>query len=148
MSKILAFLVLLPLIVLLLLKAVAFYEYDTKQRYIKNILDTVAYKVKITGVLTAEECLDIRDRLNKLARFDGDCIKMSYGTCENGLISDNLQAYTEGNVLYKGEVFDIYVKSADVSNLSMLYNLGVSEDESKNLRYVAKAVCRVEYSSP
>lgn len=146
MSKILAFVVIFPLIAMLLFKAVAFYEYDTKQRYIKNVLDNAAYKVKITGVLTAEEYNKISIELNKIEQFQAQGIEMTYGTWTDGINFENLLPYSEGTILSKGDAFKICVKSANVSNFSMIQNLGVSEDESKNLRYFAKAVCRVEYS--
>jgi glyceraldehyde-3-phosphate dehydrogenase/erythrose-4-phosphate dehydrogenase len=55
MNKIYAFIIIVPVIAMLMFKAVFMYEYDTKQRYIKDLVDTAAYKVKITGIFSADD---------------------------------------------------------------------------------------------
>ena len=146
MTKILSFVVIAPLIVILLLKASAFYEYDTKQRYIKNLVDGVAYKVKLTGVFDTEGADDLKKELEKLIKLDEKSIVMKYSTNQSISISEESIPYTQGFQLERGSTFSVSVKSANVSQFSLLQNLGVSNDENKNLRYVAKAVCCVEYA--
>lgn len=144
MSKIYAFLIIVPFIALLLLQGILFYEYDTKQRYIKDISDSTAYIVKITGVLTTDGYSELKTKLNKLGRFGDDSIKLMKGVYTNGILA-GMTPYIIGTQLYKGDAFLIYVKSAEVSNYSRLQNGGVNTDDSKNLYYCAKAQCRVEY---
>lgn len=144
MNKILVFVVIFPLIALLMIKGVFFYEYDTKQRYIKDLLDSTAYAVKITGVLTAEEYADLKTKLNRFGVFDDGSIVMQKGNYMNGTLG-NLSSYTLDTRLNKGDAFLIHVKSANVSNYSRIQNGGVSQDDTGNLYYKAKALCRVEY---
>lgn len=144
MSKVYSFIIIIPLIAMLLFKGVFFYEYDTKQRYIKDLLDGTAYIVKITGVLTQDEYNRLKTNLDKYATFGNNSIILKKGIYSNGniLISE---PYTLGTRLTKGDAFMIYVKSDNVSNYSRIENLGVSTDDTKNLYFKAKAVCRVEY---
>lgn len=144
MSKIYAFIIIVPFIALLMFKGIFFYEYDTKQRYIKDISDSTAYVVKITGVLTMDEYSKLKTKLNRFSRFEDSNIILMKGVYNNGTLS-SLTSYTLGTQLNKGDAFLIYIKSADVSNYSKLQNGGVNPDDTQNLYYCAKAQCRVEY---
>lgn len=147
MSKIYAFVIMIPFIAMLLFKGVSFYEYDTKQRYIKDLVDTIAYKVKITGVLTTDEYLEFSTKMNNLAKFQDSPEGKSIVLMKAKYVEGNLfgaSDYLLGEVLTKGDAFIIYVKSSDVSNYSRIENGGVNENDTKNLYYKAKAVCRVE----
>ena len=129
---------------LLLFKGVLFYEFDTKQRYIKDLADSTAYVVKITGVLTAGGYSELKTKLNRYSRFDDANIILRKGVYTNGNLS-NLTPYVLGTQLSKGDAFLIYIKSAGVSNYSKLQNGGVNPDDTQNLYYCAKAQCRVEF---
>ena len=144
MSKIYAFIFIVPFIALLLFKGILFYEYDTKQRYIKDLSDNTAYVVKITGVLTTEVYSELKVKLNKFARFEDANIILMKGVYDNGTIT-NMTVYILGTQFNKGDAFLIYIKSADVSNYSKLQNGGVNSDDTQNLYYCAKSQCRVEY---
>ena len=144
MSKIYVFIVIVPVIAFLMFKGIFFYEYDTKQRYIKDLIDSMAYEVKITGVLTSDEYSDLKTKLNSFAKFDDTGIILEKGTYIDGILS-NLTTYNLNTQLSKGDAFLIYVKSSNVSNYSRMQNGGVSADDSQNLYYKAKAQCRVEY---
>ena len=144
MSKIYAFIIIVPFIALLMFESIFFYEYDTKQRYIKDLADSTAYVVKITGVLSVDEYSEMKTKLNKYARFDDVNIVLMKGVYDGGNLS-GLSLYTLGTQLNKGDAFLIYIKSANVSNYSRLQNGGVNPDDTKNLYYTAKAQCRVEY---
>lgn len=144
LSKIYAFIIIVPLIAVLLFKGVFFYEYDTKQRYIKDMVDSTAYVVKITGVLTDEGYLDLKTKLNKFARFEDAEILLKKGAYTDGEISDLID-YNLNTRLEKGDAFLIFVKSSNVSNYSRVQNGGVNPDDTQNLYYKAKAVCKVEY---
>lgn len=149
MNKIIAFLVTLPVIAILLFKAVAFYEYDTKQRYIKNLIDTTAYKVKITGVLTNEEKNDLMDRLNQLAKFEENGIKLKKGSITDEDVTYTSPDYSPGETLQKGDIFSIYVVSSEPSIYSRIENGGVDlVNKENNIYYKAKSICRVEYIPP
>jgi hypothetical protein len=143
MSKIYAFLVIVPFIVILLFKGILFYEYDTKQRYIKDIAESIAYEVKITGVLTVDEYISFRERLNKLSKFDSSSIILKKGYYINGSLT-NLTTYLPGDALQKGDAFQIYIKSSEVSNYSRVENGGVNPDDLQNIYYKALVECRVE----
>lgn len=143
-SKIYAFIIIVPLIAVLLFKGVFFYEYDTKQRYIKDLVDSTAYVVKITGVLTDEGYLDLKTKLNKFASFTDADIFLKKGTYTDGEIS-GLTNYNLNTRLEKGDAFLIFVQSSNVSNYSRVQNGGVNPNDIQNLYYRAKAVCRVEY---
>lgn len=144
MSKIYSFIIIIPIIALLLFKGVFFYEFDTKQRYIKDLTDSTAYIVKITGVLTQDEHNYLETQLNKYAIFDDGSIILEKGIYSNGNILSPTP-YIPGTKLQKGDAFIIYVRSKNVSNYSRVENWGISEDDTKNLHFTAKAVCRVEY---
>lgn len=144
MSKIYVFIVIVPLIAFMMFRAILFYEYDTKQRYIKDLTDSTAYAIKITGVLTSDEYTDLKTKLNSFAKFDDTGIVLKKGTYVNGTLS-NLTTYNLNTQLNKGDAFLIYVKSSNVSNYSRIQNGGVSADDSQNLYYKAKAECRIEY---
>ena len=135
MSKIYAFIIIVPFIALLLF---------TKQRYIKDLTDSTAYVVKITGMITTEEYSKLKAKLNKFARFDDANIILMKGVYNTGTLT-NMTAYILGTQLNKGDAFLIYIKSVDVSNYSKLQNGGVNSDDTQNLYYCAKAQCRVEY---
>jgi hypothetical protein len=146
MSKIYPFIIIIPLIAMLLFKGVFFYEYDTKQRYIKDLVDSTAYIVKITGVFTQDEYNRLKTNLNKYATFGDSSIILKKGIYSDGNITAS-ELYIPGARLNKGDAFVIYVKSDNVSNYSRVENLGISADDAKNLYYKAKAVCRVEYTN-
>jgi hypothetical protein len=144
MNKIYVFIVVVPVIAFLMFKGIFFYEYDTKQRYIKDAIDSIAYDVKITGVLTGDEYADLKTKLNSFAKFDDTGIILEKGVYVDGNLS-NLTAYNMNTQLNKGDAFVIYIKSSNVSNYSRMQNGGVSADDSQNLYYKAKAQCRVEF---
>ena len=144
MSKIYSFIVIIPLIAILLFKGVFFYEYDTKQRYIKDLADSTAYIVKITGVLSQDEYNRLKVSLNKYGTFNNSDIILKKGSYINGDITA-LQPYSPGTRLVKGDAFLLFVKSSNVANYSKLENGGVNPDDTKNLYFKARAVCRVEY---
>ncbi|MHB8062600.1 MAG: hypothetical protein ACYDG2_08205, partial [Ruminiclostridium sp.] len=79
MNKIYAFIIIIPLIAILFLKTMSFYEFDTKQRYIKNTVDSVAHKVMITGVMTASDKDELMDQLNRLSAFEDEDVTLKYG---------------------------------------------------------------------
>lgn len=149
MSKIYAFIVIIPFVALLLFKGIAFYEYDTKERYLKDLVDNTAYKVKITGILTYGEYDELKAQINTLANFDshmaGEGVILKKGTYVDGNIV-GMTGYTPGEQLYKGDAFLIYIKSTNVSNYSRIQNGGISPDDTQNIYYKAKALCRVEYN--
>lgn len=141
MNKIYAFLIILPIIALVFFKTMAFYEYDTKQRYIKNTIDITAHKVMITGVLTAGEKDELVNKLNKLENFQNQNIILLRGEVEaDGAITGE-STYIPGSILKRGEVFSIIVQSKEESMLSRMED---SVDETRKLYYKAKATCRVE----
>jgi hypothetical protein len=144
MSKIYAFIIIVPFIALLMFRCIFFYEYGTKQRYIKDLSDSVTYIVKITGVLTKDEFTELKTKLNKFAGFEDENIELMKGVYDNGNLS-NLSSYVLGTQLTKGDAFIICIKSTDVSNYSRIQNGGVNPDDTQNLYYCAKAQCRVEY---
>ena len=144
MNKIYAFVIIIPLIAILFIKSLSFYEFDTKQRYIKNTVDSVAHKVMITGVMTSSDKEELMDKLRKLSDFEAADVLLEYGNVDaDGTLTD-LYTYSLGSVLNRGEIFCIYVKSEGESALSRME--GSSADESKKLFYKAKAICRVEKS--
>ncbi len=142
MSKIYTFLIILPIIAALFFKTAAFYEFDTKQRYIKNTVDNLTHKVMITGVMTEKDKADLLDKLNKLEKFSENNVILEAGPVDShGAISE-LYPYLAGDVLDRGAVFSITVKSDDESLLSEMGDKGA--DGSHKLYYKAKAVCRIE----
>jgi len=145
MSKIYSFIIIIPLIAMLLFKGVFFYEYDTKQRYIKDLADSTAYVVKVTGVLSQNEYNRLKANLNKYRTFNDAGIILKKGVYIDGEITA-LQPYIMGTRLQKGDAFVLFVQSSNVANYSKVENGGVSPDDSKNLYFKAKAVCRVEYT--
>ena len=144
MNKIYVFIVIVPVIAFLMFKGIFFYEFDTKQRYIKDVIDSIAYDVKITGVLTGDEYADLKTKLNSFAKFDDTGIILEKGIYVDGNLS-YLTTYNMNTQLNKGDAFVIYVKSSNVSNYSRMQNGGVSADDSQNLYFNAKAQCRVEF---
>lgn len=144
MSKMLSFLVIVPLIIMLLFKGVFFYEYDTKQRYIKDLTDSTAYIVKITGVLSGDEYSRLKSSLNKYGNFNDTGIILEKGIYSNGEITA-LETYIPGTRLNKGDAFVLTVKSSNAANYSRIENNGINPDDTKNLYYTSRAVCRVEY---
>lgn len=144
MNKILVFVVIVPIIALMMFKGIFFYEYDTKQRYIKDLVDSIAYEVKITGVLSAGEYTGLKTKLNSYGKFDDTGIILKKGIYVDGSLS-NLTTYSLNTRLNKSDAFLIYVKSSNVSNYSRIQNGGVSADDTENLYYKAKAQCRIEY---
>lgn len=142
MSKIYAFLIIMPVIALLFFKSLAFYEFDTKQRYIKNTIDTAAHKVMITGVLTDGDKEELIKDLNKLGEFGEQNVILEAGSINsNGSIS-GLLPYTTGEILDRGEVFRIMVQSENESLTSKIETN--SAVENRKLFFRAKAICRVE----
>jgi len=142
MNKIYAFIIVIPLIAILFLKTMSFYEFDTKQRYIKNTVDSAAHKVMITGVMTASDKDELINKLGKLSDFQNEDITLKCGYMQADGTLTSLYSYVPGNVLNRGEIFSIYVQSEDESTLSRME--GKSADENNKLFYKAKAVCRVE----
>jgi len=143
MSKIISFIVIVPFMVLLIYKSILFYEFETKQRYIKDMADNVSYKVKITGILTPEEYDEFFSRLNKVSRFESYSIIFQKGRYVDGEATD-WSSYSPGSTLDRGQAFMIFVKSADVPLYSRLHNGGVMSSDEKNLHFIAKAQCRIE----
>lgn|GEM_PF-1959127 len=141
MSKIYAFIIIIPVIAILLFKAIAFYEFDTKQRYIKNTIDTVAHKVMLTGVLTAQDKEDMMEKLNRFGNFNEDNVILESGSINADGEVYGMRRYTTGDILDRGEIFSIVVKS---DNESLLSGMEGDSDEDNKLCYKAKAVCRVE----
>ena len=138
MNKIYAFLVIMPIMVILMFKAVALYEYDTTQRYIKNYIDDTARKVMITGVMTLQDKNNLLLNLSKFGTFTQNSIILKRGDSSN--TSDtNMIDYAIGSILGRGEYFSIYVKSDNESTLSRLEG-----DSTKQVFYKARAVCRIE----
>jgi hypothetical protein len=142
MNKIYAFLIIIPVIALIFLKTMAFYEFDTKQRYIKNIVDNVAHKVMITGVMTESDKGELIEKLQKLSNFNEEDISLKCGKIQSDGSLSNLDPYVPGNILDRGEIFSIYVESKDGSTISIME--GNTADVNKKLFYKAKAICRIE----
>lgn len=146
MSKIYAFLIILPVIALLLIKALAFYEFDTKQRYIKNTIDAAVHKVMITGVLTDGDKAELLTELNQLANFGEEDVILESGSINTDGSSFRMVPYTAGEVVDRGEFFSILVKSENESLISRIE--GTPYGENSRLFYKAKATCRVERKQP
>jgi len=130
-------------VAILIVKSVLFFEFDSKQRYIKDLPDNIVYKVKITGVLTSDEYNDFKVKLNKLAQFDNDSIVIIKGTYVDDSIG-NWSDYIIGTKIPRGEAFKVYIQSKNVAVISKLQNGGISSDDQKNLYYKAKSQCRIE----
>ncbi len=143
MNKIYAFIIIIPLIAVLFVKTMGFYEFDTKQRYVKNVVDSVAHKVMITGVMTANDKEELLVKLRKLSNFKDDDIILECGYLASDGTLTGLSSYSPGNVLERGEIFSIYVQSEAESNFSRMEG---SSDYDNKLFYKAKAICRVEKS--
>lgn len=142
MNKIYAFIIIIPLIAILFFRTMAFYEFDTKQRYIKNAVDSAAHKVMITGVLTNGDINDLKKELHKMGRFETEDIVLERGIIDaDGTIS-GLNTYVPGNILNRGEVFSILVQSKEQPTLSKMEGAAAGQDET--LYFKAKAVCRIE----
>ncbi len=140
MNKVYAFIIIIPLIAIIFLKAMSFYEFDTKQRYIKNAIDSVAHKVMITGVMTVKDKEELMRKLQKLSPFEDEDVILKCGAMDLDVTSSNLSYYSLGDVLDRGQIFSIYVKSDSETDFSRME--GSSDDDK--LFYKAKAVCRVE----
>ena len=138
MNKIYAFLVILPIMVIILFKSVALYEYDTTQRYIKNYVDDTARKVMITGVMTLQDKNNLLSNLSKFGAFTQNSIILKRGNSPDAG-DNNMNDYAVGSVLSRGEYFSIYVKSDNESTLSRLEGDAVNQ-----IFYKARAVCRIE----
>lgn len=145
MNKLYTFFLVVPIIALLFIKAVAVYEFDTKQRYIKNLVDNTVHKVMLTGVLTVGEKQELIEELNKLGHFEEQDMILNYGSVQSDGTLGAFYSYVPGNVLERGEVFSIYVKSGNESTFSRLEGNAVEDDK---LYYKAKAACRVEKKQP
>lgn len=146
MNKIYAFIVIIPLVALLFIKSIAFYEYDTKQRYIKNEVDSAAHKVMITGVMTVADKDNLLKELKKLGDFEAGNIILKYGSIQSDGSVGELYPYTPGSILDRGWIFSIYVQSRDESTLSKVE--GDSASGGSELYYKAKATCRIEKKQP
>lgn len=142
MNKIYAFLIIIPLIAVLFFKTLSFYEYDTKQRYVKNAVDNVAHKVMITGVMTVRDHEELLEKLGRLGTFEGSNISIKCGNVQPEGTVGGLGDYVLGSVLDRGAIFSIYVESESESIFSETE--GYSDDEGDELHYRAKATCRVE----
>ena len=143
MSKVISFIVIVPIMVLIIYKSILFYEFDTKQRYIKDLADNLTYKVKITGILTPDEYNEFFIKLNKVSKFEPYSVILRQGRYIDGVAADWL-TYMPGNSLERGQAFMVFVKSTDVPLYSRLQNGGVMSSDDQNLRFVAKAQCRIE----
>lgn len=141
MNKIYAFIVIIPLIATFLFKSLAFYDFDTRQRYIKNAVDNTAHKVMITGVMTASDRDSLLNELRKLGEFEEESIVLKSGYLEQDALSC-LEPYSLGNVLDRGEIFSIYVQSAKESMISEMERN--TANENHRLCFKAAAVCRIE----
>lgn len=141
MSKIYAFIIIIPMIAILLFKTIAIYEFDTKQRYIKNTIDSVSHKVMITGVLTAGDKEEMLKKLNRFSNFGEDNIIVESGSVNADGEIYGMSRYITGDILDRGEVFSIFVQS---DNKSLLSGVEGDLNEDNKLCYKAKAVCRVE----
>ena len=144
MNKVYAFIIIIPLIAMLFLKTMNFYEFDTKQRYIKNTVDSVAHKVMITGVMTVSDKDELMEKLRKLATFEDEDVSLKSGTAQADGSLAGLNAYVLGNVLDRGEIFSIYVQSRAESSLSKMEGNSIVQDNK--VLYKAKAICRIEKS--
>lgn len=144
MNKIYTFLIIVPIIAVVFFKTLSLYEFDTKQRYIKNMVDSAAHKVMITGVMTAGDKEELILKLGRMGRFQDDCITLKYGGVESDGTLAELNDYILGTVLDRGEIFSIYVESENESSLSGIE--GNSGTEENGLHYKARATCRVEKS--
>jgi len=142
MSKIYTFLIILPMMAALFFKTAAFYEFDTRQRYIKNTVDTYTHKVMITGVMTEKDKGDLLEKLNRLGTFNENHVILETGPVDSYGAISTLYPYMTGDLLDRGEVFSITVKSEDESLLSEMED--ENTDGSHKLFYKAKAVCRIE----
>ncbi len=141
MNKIYAFLIILPIIALLIFRSIALYDFDTKQRYIKNSVDSAAHKTMITGVYTALDKSQLVIKLNQLDNFNEADILLQYGSVNaDGQLSE-LMPYTPGDILQRGQVFKITVMSHDESLLSQIRN---NNEGSGKLCFKAQALCRIE----
>jgi hypothetical protein len=145
MSKILVFIVTVPFLCLLLYKAVFFYEYDTKQRYLKDLVDDAAFKVRLTGILTREEHDELAQKLLRLGidTGSGSGIIIKKGSFSDGELAA-LTDYTPGEYLQRGDAFMLTVISVNPSKLSVVFGRDGSEGGDE-LYFKAKALCRVEY---
>lgn len=143
MSKVISYIIIIPLIFLLLIRSITVFEFTIKQRYIKDYIDNTCDKVKITGVMTNADMTELTTELEKFSDFDTGSIVLYKGTYTNGTLG-NPTVYTLGEQLNRGDAFYIIVKSSTVSNYSRIENGGVSLDDSKNLYYTAKTQCRIE----
>lgn len=141
MNKIYAFLIILPIIALLIFRTVAFYDFDTKQRYVKNSVDSAAHKAMITGVYTALDKSQLVKKLNQLGSFNEADILLQYGAVNTDGQLSELVPYTPGDILQRGQVFKITVMSHDVSLLSQMKN---NNEGSGKLYFKAQALCRIE----
>lgn len=146
MNKIYAFLIIIPLITLLFIKSVTFYEFDTKQRYIKNTVDSVTHKVMITGVMTVNDKSRLLEELKKLGDFDDSSIILKYGNLRADGSLSSVYTYVPGIIMDRGAIFSIYVQSKNESRLSKAEDF--ADDESGKLYYKAKATCRIEKKQP
>ncbi|EPR14341.1 hypothetical protein [Ruminiclostridium papyrosolvens] len=145
MNKIYAFLIIIPLIAVLFFKTLTFYEYDTKQRYVKNTVDSVAHKVMITGVMTVSDQEELLEKLGELGTFLAGNISIKCANVQPDGTVGGLGDYVLGSVLDREEIFSIYVESENESIFSETEV--ISDNESNKLHYRAKATCRVEKNS-
>jgi hypothetical protein len=136
------------MITIMFFKGIAFYEYSTKEIYLKELCDTITYKVKITGVLNYSEYNDFKTKISLLSEFNDTAsqkaVRLECGEINNLGEIANIREYTPGYQLKKGDIFGISLRSSKVCNYSRLENWGVSTDDSNNLYFYAKGICRVE----
>lgn len=144
MSKIIAYLIIVPFIIILMINAITVFEFTLKQRYIKDCIDAVCDKVRITGVMTESDLNNLIQELNKYSDFDkSESITLRKGSYINGTLGSNT-AYVLGEKLDRGDAFYISVISSSVSNYSKIVNGGISANDAYNIYYTAKAQCRIE----
>ncbi len=143
MGKILVFLVTVPVLCIMLFKTVAFFEFDSRQRYLKDLVDDAVFKVRLTGVFTPEDYDDFAGKLSGIGikAVRGNGIIMKKGYFSGGQLAD-LTDYTPGESLKRGDVFMLLVVSANPSKLS---NFIFGDSGHNGIFYRAKAFCRVEF---
>ncbi|QNU67137.1 hypothetical protein EHE19_000860 [Ruminiclostridium herbifermentans] len=140
MNKVYAFIIIIPLIAIIFFKTISFYEFDTKQRYIKNAIDSATHKVMLTGVMTVKDKEELMTKLQKISSFKDEDIILKCGSMDSDGTLASLSSYNLGDVLDRGEIFSIYIQSEAEANFSKME--GKAEDDK--LFYKAKAICRVE----
>ena len=140
MTKLFAFIVTFPLAFILFVKAVAFYDFDTKQRYLQNSADLLAYKAQITGVVTSSEMTEFQSKASSLLNDASVSVAYSVGIDPAGNGNITWSTYSPGTQMTKGQYFKIYV----VGGQSLYSKAQVGKSSPDKVHYKAKSVVRVE----